>query len=165
MLNKNNIGKIVGVLFFCIVFIFCSVYFLFFVIYFMFKSSWLQYKVLEDVVEFFSWRAYGQMEMEKQWEKIRKRTESKLETDYKLAIIDADDFLEDVLERAGYEGKDFNESISKASRLVSSIYDDILRAHEARNSIVYSPDFKLTAQEAEKILGTYEAASKTIGLS
>jgi hypothetical protein len=48
---------------------------------------------LEDVVEFFSWQPYGQRELSKQWDKIKKRTESKLDSDYKLAVIDADDFL------------------------------------------------------------------------
>jgi hypothetical protein len=71
----------------------CTVFFLVAVIYFMLNSSWLQYKFLEDVTEFFSWQAFGQREMQKQWSKIRKRTESGAESDYKLSIIDADDFL------------------------------------------------------------------------
>ena len=148
-----------------LVFIFCSVFFLIFVIYFMVTSSWLQYKFLEDVSEFFSWQAYGQREMSKQWDKIKKRIESGAESDYKLAIIDADDFLGEVLDNRGYDGKDFEESIKKAGRLITPIFNDVLNAHEIRNSIVYNPDYKLSADQAKKILATYESTINSIGLS
>ena len=148
-----------------LIFIFFSLFFLIFVIYFMFNSSWLQYKFLEDVTEFFSWQAYGQREMSKQWDKIRKRTESGAESDYKLAIIDADDFLNEILDKRGYEGKDFNEVIEKAGGMISPILKDVINAHETRNYIVYNPDFKLSTDQAKKVLETYEAAVRNIGLS
>jgi membrane-anchored protein YejM (alkaline phosphatase superfamily) len=131
----------------------------------MVNSSWLQYKFLEDATEFFSWQAYGQREMSKQWSKIKKRTESGAESDYKLAIIDADDFLEEVLDDRGYDGKDFEDSIKKAGRLVAEISEDILRAHETRNSIVYNSDFKISVDQAKKILAIYESAVNNIGLA
>jgi hypothetical protein len=145
--------------------IFFAIFFLFFVIYLMINSSWLQYKFLEDVTEFFSWQAYGQREMARQWDRIRKRTESGAESDYKLAVIDADDFLGEVLENGGYDGKDFEESIKKAGRLIAPILDDVLKAHETRNSIVHNPDYKLSVDEAKKVLDTYESAVKGIGMS
>lgn len=148
-----------------LVFIFFSVFFLVFVIYFMINSSWLQYKFLEDATEFFSWQAYGQREMSKQWNRIKKRTESGAESDYKLAIIDADDLLAEVLDNRGYDGKDFQESIKKAGKLIVSILDDVLRAHETRNAIVYNQDYKISADEAKKILDIYESAVNSIGLA
>lgn len=147
-----------------LVFIFCAIFFLIFVIYFMINSSWLQYKFLEDVAEFFSWQAYGKREITKQWDKIKKRTESGAESDYKLAIIDADDFLTNALDNGGYDGKDFAERAQKAGRLLSSSLKDVLQAHETRNAIVYNPDFKLSADQAKKVLDTYESAINTIGM-
>jgi len=146
-----------------IVFIACAVFFLVFVIYFMIKSSWLQNTFLEDVTEFFSWKAAGQVEMQKQLDRIRKRTESGLESDYKLAIIDADDFLAEVLDERGYDGKSVEESIRKAGKLIARILNDLLAAHEVRNSIVYDPNYKLVVDQAKKILNTYESAIKNIG--
>jgi len=148
-----------------LIFIFFSLYFLFFIIYLMLNSSWLQYKFLEEVTEFFSWQAFGQREMQKQWDKIRKRTESGAEADYKLAIIDADDFLASVLDNRGYDGDDFTETVKSAGRLIAPILDEVLRAHEIRNSIVYNPDYKLSTEEAKKVLNTFEAAAKEIGMS
>jgi len=148
-----------------IICIFFALFFLLFVIYFMLNSSWLQYKFLEDVTEFFSWQAYGRREMSKQWSKIKKRTESGAESDYKLAIIDADDFLAEVLDNRGYDGENFEENIKKAGKLIAPILEDVLKAHETRNSIVYNPDFKLSADQAKKILDTYESAANDIGIS
>ncbi len=148
-----------------IVFVVFAAIFLVFVIHFMINSSWMQYKFLEDVTEFFSWQAFGQRQMEKQWTRIRKRTESGSESDYKLAIIDADDFLLEVLDNRGYEGNTFEDSIEKAGRLIAPILDEVLRAHEVRNAIVYNPDYSLSAQEAQKILDIYESAAKNIGLN
>jgi len=147
-----------------LVFIFCSAWFFVFVIYFMVNSSWMQYKFLEDVVEFFSWKSYGQMEMSKQWNKIKKRTESGSESDYKLAIIDADDFLAEILDSRGYDGENFELAINKAGKLISPILTDVLSAHQTRNSIVYNPDFKISADQAKKVLETYESAARSIGL-
>ena len=148
-----------------LVFVSMAMFFLAFVIYFMLNSSWLQYKFLEDVSEFFSWQAYGQREMQKQWNKIKDRTKSGAESDYKLSIIDADDFLLEVLDNRGYEGKDFEETVKKSGSLAAQMLDDLLKAHQTRNSIVYDPNFKLSDDQAKKVLATYEAAIKEIGIS
>lgn len=150
---------------FKIIFLSFAAFFLIFVIYFMLNSSWLQYKFLEDVTEFFSWQSYGQRQLAKQWERIRKRISSGSESDYKLAIIDADDFLYEVLDNRGYDGDTFDEIIQKAGRLIAPILPDVLSAHEIRNSIVYNPDYKISIEEAKKILDTYESAIKSVGIS
>ena len=147
-----------------LIFIFFTIFYFVAVVYFMLNSSWLQYKFLEDVTEFFLWQSYGQRQMQKQWDKIVKRTESGAESDYKLAIIDADDLLEEVLDNRGYDGDTFEEALKEAGKLISDIVDDVLRAHNVRNSIVYNPDYKITASEAKKILDIYESAVKGIGL-
>ena len=73
--------------------------------------------------------------------------------------------MTEVLDNRGYEGKDFEESINKAGKLIEPILQDVLEAHKTRNSIVYNPDFKLSPEQAKKVLSTYEAAAKGIGLS
>ena len=92
------------------------------------------------------------------------RIESGVESDYKLSIIDADDFLADILDERGYDGDNFEESINKATKLISPILSEVLKVHEIRNSIVYNPDFKISADQAKKVLETYESAAKSIGL-
>ena len=148
-----------------LVFVFFTAFFLVFVIYFMINSSWLQYKFLEDMTEFFSWKAYGQREMTRKLNTIKKRVESGAESDFKLAIIDADDFLGEVLDSRGYEDKNFEESLKKAGRLIAPILEDLVKAHETRNSVVYNPNFKISEDEARKLLALYEKAVNSIGMS
>jgi len=146
-----------------IIFVTFAFFFLAGVIYFMINSSWLQYKFLEDTAEFFSWKSYGLRVISKRWSKIKKRAESGADADLKLAIIDADDFLGQILDQAGYEGESFDESVKKAGRLLDSIYSEVISAHEMRNSIVYNPDLKLDTENAKKILSVYETAINSIG--
>ena len=145
------------------VFMTFTMFFLGAVIYFMVNSSWMQYKFLEDTAEFFSWKSYGLRVISKRWSKIKKRAESGADADLKLAIIDADDFLGQILDQAGYEGESFDESVKKAGRLLDSIYSEVISAHEMRNSIVYNPDLKLDTENAKKILSVYETAINSIG--
>jgi chromosome condensin MukBEF complex kleisin-like MukF subunit len=118
---------------------------------------------LEDVTEFFSWQAYGSRQISKQWERIKRKSESGVESDYKLAIIDADDLLAEVLDSRGFEGKDFQETLKKAGKMIAANYNEILSAHETRNSIVYNPDFKISADQAKKVLDVYYSAINNIG--
>ncbi len=148
-----------------LVFIFFTFFFFAAVIYFMLNSSWLRYKFLEDVTEFFSWQAYGMKEISRRWNKIYKKLDSGLEGEYKLAIIEADDFLNETLEERGYEGKDFEEVVKKAGRILQANLDEILEAHKIRNSIVYDPDYKLDVESAKKYLLIYETVIKNTASS
>lgn len=118
---------------------------------------------MENTVEFFSWQAYGAREITKQWDKIRKRIESGVEADLKLAVLEADDFLAEVLEDRGYEAETFEESLKKAGRFLEPISLQILEAHKKRNEIVYDPDMPLSKEEAKSIVSVYESAVNSIG--
>ena len=134
------------------------------VVYFMVNSSWLQHKFLEDIAEFFSWQAYGSRQITKQWDKIKRRLTSASESEFKLAIIEADDFLSEVFENRGYEGESFQDSVKKASDLLDDLSSDVLSAHETRNTIVYDPNFSLSEMQTKKWLDIYESAINRIGL-
>ena len=147
-----------------LVFIFFTLFFFAAVMYFYFNSSYIQYQFLQDVTEFFFWQAYGLREINRRWKKIMKKTESGAESDYKLAIIDADDFLQQTLENRDYRGETFEDLVNAAGKKVPNI-DAIIQAHAVRNSIVYEPDFRLEIERAKGILYDYENAIKGISVS
>ena len=148
-----------------LVFIFFTVFFLAAVFYFYFNSTYLQYQFLQDTAEFFSWQPYGLRGINKRWNRIIKRTESGEESDYKFSLIEADEFLYQVLEERGFEGETFEELAEKAGRRIIPNFDEIMAAHIVRNSIVYDPDYKLEAEAAKRMLSTYESAIKNIAVS
>ena len=142
-----------------------TLFFLVGVFYFMINSSWLQYKFLEDATEFFAWQSYGAKQISKSLEKIRKKLESGSETESKLAIIEAEDLLMQVLDERGYDQETFEESIKAANRLMTTLMmSQVQAAHQTRNSIVYNPDFKLSPEQAKNVLSIYEAAINAIGI-
>ncbi len=146
-----------------VVFIFFSLFFLAAVIYFMFNSTWMRYKFLEDTFEFFSWKSYGTKQIEKTWAKIKSRIDSGIESELKLAIIEADDFLTGILDERGYEEGDFQEKIKNAANSSTLNLPQIIWAHETRNSVVYNPDFKISKEDAIKVLQTYKNAIDSMG--
>ena len=84
----------------------------------------------------------------------------------KLPIaIDADDFFMEVLDNRGYEGKDFDELIAKAGKILGDNLNNVIMAHDVRNSIVYDPDYKLSAEQGKKILDIYEVAINSVGMT
>lgn len=146
-----------------IIFIFFSIFFLLAVIYFMRVSSWMKHHFFEDTVEFFSWQAYGMKQIADRWRKINKKLDSGIESEYKLAIIEGEDFLLETLDAAGFEGKSFEEILSAAVPSVLSNPEEILQAHKIRNAIVYEPDFSINLEETKRILSIFETAVKTVG--
>ena len=108
-----------------LVFILFAVFFFCAVIYFYLNSSYLQYQFLQDVTEFFSWQAYGLRSIDKQWKSVIKKTASGNEKDFKLAVIEADDFLYATLEDRGFKGETFDELLESAAEeyyLISRIF-------------------------------------------
>ena len=95
------------------------------------------------------------------WKKIVKKTSSGQEADYKLAIVEADDFFNQVLLEKGFKGESFEELIQAARKVILNT-EDITAAHNLRNSVVYDPDYKLDSEDAKKVLLDYEDAIKTI---
>lgn len=148
-----------------LVFVCFTMFFFAAVVYFMANSSYLKYQFFEDVTEFFSWQAYGLREIANRWKRIQKRAETGAESEYKLALIEADDFLNEMLEERGFKGKNFEELVNNAGKIMLPNLDEILSAHEVRNSIVYNPDYKIDLDQVKKILAIYEAATKNIGAS
>ncbi|OGZ71152.1 MAG: hypothetical protein A2904_00845 [Candidatus Staskawiczbacteria bacterium RIFCSPLOWO2_01_FULL_33_9] len=148
-----------------LIFIFFTIFFLSAVVYFMMNSSYLKYKFLEDITEFISYQAYGLRAIANRWKKIQKRAETGIESEYKLALIEADDFLNEILEERGFIGNNFEELVNNAGKAALPNLDEIFLAHEIRNSIVYNPDYKIDLEKAKKILAIYESTIKTIGVS
>ncbi len=144
-----------------IIFLFFTVFFLAGIIYFYLNSSYLQYQFLQDTTEFFSWQPYGLREVNKRWGQITKRIVSGTETEYRLALIEADDFLYQVLEEKGYQGETFEELLAAAKMKIPN-YVEVVGAHKVRNEIVYNTDYSIDVENARQLLSIYESTIKTI---
>ena len=145
-----------------IIFILFGAFFFCAVIYFYANSSYLKYKFMQDMSEFFSWQAYGLKEVNKKWKAIMKKVSLASEKNYKLAILEADDFLFEEMQDAEFKGGTFEEMAENAGKRVMTNWQDVLEAHKVRNLIVHETNYKLDLVQAKKILDDYNKAIKSI---
>jgi len=128
------------------------------------KTRWLRKLLLEDLAEFFTFKPYGAKKGVKQWAKILKRLDTGLESEYKLALIEADSFLDEILIRMGFTGDSLEERFKKVTQTVLPNIEEVEEAHKTRNNIVHDPDYRLAQGEAREILSVYEKAFQDLDI-
>lgn len=94
--------------------------------------------------------------LKKKWEKIRARLEEKDEANLKLAVIEADNFIDYLLKRISYKGETMAERLKQIKPAQLKNLDNLWQAHKVRNNIVHEPNFKLTLHQAEEAIENYE---------
>jgi hypothetical protein len=84
--------------------------------------------------------------------------------DWKLAIIEADIILGQVLDKAGYIGATIGEQLKSASGRNFSTLDDAWQAHRVRNQIAHEgADFVLTKKLARDTITQYRRVFAEFG--
>jgi hypothetical protein len=129
---------------------------------FLFKSSWFKRILLWDLAEILTYRPFGVRKMVRAWAKIMARLEIGTEAEYKLAVIEADLMLEDILKRMGYAGTTLGERLEKLTAATLPNIEQVWEAHKTRNSIVHDPDYRLSLDQTRKTLAIYEQALKDL---
>ena len=139
-------------------FLIISLVLLGFIIFCLITTSWLEAHYLDALKDFFAYQPFLKKKWTKKWKKIKNRLETGIESEAKLAIIEADSLLEELLKEAGYEGKDLEEKLKSATKEVIPNLEEVLEARKIRDNIVYDPDYKLDLSVAKKLLSVYEKA-------
>ena len=125
-------------------------------------SSWLKRFMLEDLVETFVKRPYGAKKGFKEWLKIQQRLESDKIDEYKLALIEADDLLDDVLQNMGYKGETMGDRLKQLDSAVLPNLEEVSEAHGIRNNVVHDPDYNLTPELAKRAVAVYEKSLRSL---
>ena len=100
----------------------------------------------------------------KGWQQIRKRIMSEVQQDWKLAVLEADQILNEILKMAGYLGSDLTKKLEilKPENLVS--LEEVKDAHSLAIKIVNDPALELTKEDAIRALKSYKNAFKELNL-
>ena len=132
------------------------------IIFCLTKSSWLKYYIFDDAVEFLTFKPFGLKSIEKQWLKIKSRTDSGLESEYKLAVIAADNMMSDILKRMGCPGETLEERLKGVTVATLPNIEEIKTVHQVRNNIIREPDYRLSLEETKNALEVYEKAFRDL---
>jgi len=132
------------------------------IIFLFFESRWFKFFFVEDFVETFTKRPYRAKEALKRWLKIEKRLASDKEGEHKLALIEADALLGEVLNAMGNKGENVGEQLKTVDTETLPSLEQVKDAHNLRNDIVYDPDFRLSPDTAKRALDIYEKALREL---
>lgn len=97
----------------------------------------------------------------KKWQKVLNYMESTNMGDWKLAILEADILLEEMIDSIGYRGESLGEKLKNIERGDFTTIDKAWEAHKIRNAIAHEgADFMITQREARRVVGLFEEVFK-----
>ena len=91
------------------------------------------------------------------WRRIVEEAGSETEQNWRLAILEADIMLGELLDSLGYKGETMADKMRQVDRAQFNSIDLAWEAHRARNQIAHQGrDVPLDSREARRIIGLYE---------
>lgn len=96
-------------------------------------------------------------EPDKRWQDIINKLNSPSEGDWRVAIIEADIILDDMLNRMGYFGEGVAEKLKQVEASDFRTIDSAWEAHKVRNNIAHGgSSFHLSKRQAEKTISQFK---------
>ncbi len=95
-------------------------------------------------------------EATKKWESVERRLDSDNASHYKVAILEADHFCDDLLKESGFDGENMSERLANIHPGQLQSYVGLSEAHSIRNRIVNEPTFTLDREQAKDYLEKYK---------
>jgi hypothetical protein len=91
------------------------------------------------------------------WEKVLVHINSSNPSDWKLAILECDIMLADILEKMGYMQESIGEKLKAVEPSDFTNIEAAWEAHKIRNAIAHEgSDFMINEREAKRVIGLYE---------
>ena len=91
------------------------------------------------------------------WQKIQPHIRSNNSSDWRIAILEADMMLEDLLIELGYEGANLGEMLLQVEKSDFITLNDAWESHKVRNRIAHEGStFEISQKEAYRVIQTYE---------
>ncbi|MBI2099832.1 MAG: hypothetical protein HYT48_00620 [Candidatus Vogelbacteria bacterium] len=89
------------------------------------------------------------------WERVQKYLDSGNPAEWKLAIIEADTMLDEMVKKMNYPGENLGERLKVIEPSDFTNLDAAWEGHKVRNQIAHQGDFMLNKREAERVIGLF----------
>jgi hypothetical protein len=93
--------------------------------------------------------------LREKWNRIVSRLDSGNESEYKVAVIEADNLIDEILGEMGYKGENLSEKLEGISEGEIETKIDIIQGHEVRNRIIHDEGFVLDKNKARETLDNF----------
>lgn len=98
------------------------------------------------------------------WVKTLSHLFSQHASDWKLAVIEADSMLEDLMAQLGFQGENLGEKLKGANQEKFKSLSSAWEAHTVRNKIAHEgASFPLSQHEAKRVIALYEQIFRQYG--
>lgn len=123
----------------------------------------------EEIAEYAHRQAEKQKKKEnsyknERWAGVISHVFSENLNDWKLAIIEADSMLEELLDQLGFKGESLGDKLKSADRDKFKNLTSAWEVHTVRNRIAHEGlNFQISHQEAKRIIALYEQIFREFG--
>lgn len=94
------------------------------------------------------------------WENVKKRLQSNAPADWKLAVLEADAIMDELLKKMNYHGETMAERLRSIEPSDFQALQHVWNAHKMRNRIAHEVEYALSRDEAERIVSLFEKGLK-----
>ncbi|MEK7107288.1 MAG: hypothetical protein AAB899_03835 [Patescibacteria group bacterium] len=95
------------------------------------------------------------------WAKVLEQANSDSEQHWRLAILEADIMLNELLDLKGYKGDTMADKLKQVERADFNSIDDAWEAHKIRNSVAHEgASYQINNREARRVIALYEKVFK-----
>lgn len=147
-----------------IIFLTAAVVFIIITIFFWFRVRGIIKEGKKKDQEVIATEPISTPKKNERWEEVLRHFRSENSSDWRLAIIEADTILDYMMQSLGYQGKNLGERLKQVDRSNFSTIDSAWEAHKVRNRIAHEGiSFKLTKEQARRVIGQYESVFREFG--
>ncbi len=129
-------------------------------IYLLSVNDYLKYRFQEDYEEYTKSKPFMNVKLKKDWGEILRHSQHDIEAERKLAVIEADDALNDAFMQLGYKGENLMQKLEGLTEEIVPNLEELKEAHRKKRDIVYDPNRNVSKDEAKKIISEYEETFK-----
>ena len=140
-----------------------SVLFLWGTVYIIRKAGYLEIKK-EQFLDLWGRGYVSRRRTLKAWQQIQKRLLAADSNNWKLAILESDHILNEILKMSGYLGPKLEEKLELITPAQLSNVEEIKQAHQIRHKIASDPSFPITNEEAREIIAVYKKSFVELNL-
>jgi len=98
------------------------------------------------------------------WNRVLEHANSSDEHKWRLAILEADIMLNELLDLQGYKGETIAEKMKQVSRTNFNSIDDAWEAHKVRNRVAHEgADYHISEREKDHVINLFERVFKEFG--
>lgn len=116
---------------------------------------------VKKVDELFKW-VNDKPKTNPRWEKIESLSRSSSQSDWKMAILEADSMLDELTKSLGVSGDNMGERMLNLNTSVFPFLDEAWRVHKLRNIIAHETSYDLQRGEMEDAIDGYSLIFKSM---